>query len=107
MAKADAVQFYGQLTKKFNVAYFDAKATVVLSEILNYHYSSGKYKTLGIAKTVMKYDAYIIAIAIANNVECIYSEDPDFTAIAANFVPIHKLTKLPPSILAAQTIGNP
>lgn len=96
-----AINFYSQLTRKFQVGYFDAKATLILAEILNHHYiTTGKhYKNLGISKTAMKYDAYIIAIAVANNVEAIYSEDPDFISIAAHFVPILKLTSLPPSII--------
>lgn len=98
MTLADATKFYGQLVKKFHIGYFDAKATVVLAEILNHHYSLGKYRDLGIKKTAMKYDAYIIAIAVANNVEAIYSEDPDFASIAAHFIPILPLTKLPPSV---------
>lgn len=99
MTPPQSISFYGMLDKKFEIGEFDAKATVVLGEILNHHYSIGKYKTLGISKTAMKYDAYIIAIAVSKGVECIYSEDPDFTTIAAHFVPIHTLTKLPQSIL--------
>lgn len=101
LPKPQALSFFNDVSKRFRISYFDPKATIVLGEILNHHYSNKKYQTLGITKTVMKYDAYIIAGAIAAGAECIYSEDPDFPKIAAHFIPILSLGQLPPSIKQA------
>jgi predicted nucleic acid-binding protein len=93
-------EMFDDLNKKYRIAYHDPKATMILGEILNYHHSNKKYQSLGITKTAMKYDAYIIATAISAGAECIYTTDGDFITIAAHFIQIQPdFNKLPASIL--------
>jgi len=98
-AYEDQMREYGRLAETFAIGTFDNRASLELARILSYHIveKNKAYQNVGISKRCMKYDAYIIAIALANNAEGIYSEDKDFKFIAQDFIEILSLDDLPKS----------
>lgn len=96
---------FNEIKRTFQIAEFDAKASLLLAEILNYHFitSNKQYKTLGITKTALKYDALIVATSKAHGAECLFAYDPDCKKIAVHFLPVKDLNERPDSI--SQNIG--
>ena len=94
-----------EIRKTFQIGEFDTKASLVLAEILNYHYitTNKQYKNLGIQKQPLKYDALLVAISKSSGAECLFAHDPDCKTIAANFFPVKGLDERPDSI--DQNIG--
>jgi len=98
-------EFFNEIRKTFQIGEFDVKASLLLAEILNYHYDTLKkhYQTLGITKTALKYDALIVAVAKAHGAECLFAYDPDCKKIAVHFLPVKNVYERPDSI--NQNIG--
>ncbi len=95
----ERINLFQSLKKNLIIGDFNAKAAILLAEILNYHYTNKKtYQNIGITKVSLKYDALIIAIAKAYNAECLYAHDPDCKTIAAHFYTVKKISEIPDSI---------
>lgn len=101
----DRLHFFNEIKRTFQIGEFDAKASLLLAEILNHHYqgTNRAYKELGITKVALKYDALLVAISKSSGAECLFAHDNDCRTIAAHFFCVKGLDERPDSI--PQNVG--
>ncbi len=103
---SERLHLYSEIWKTYQIAEFDAKASLILAEILNFHYNlvnKQQYQSLGIKKTPLKYDALLVAVSKSAGAECLFAHDPDCKIVAATFFDVKGLDERPNSI--SQNIG--
>ncbi len=87
------------VTSRWIVSPFDAKAADICSMILNTYKTNNNYQEIlnTITKRKLKYDALIAAVAIANNCECIYTNDSDYNLVKP-FIIVKEMPIIPKQI---------
>ncbi|MBI2869521.1 MAG: type II toxin-antitoxin system VapC family toxin [Chloroflexi bacterium] len=83
---------------RFALQPFDTAAASKFAEIWQTRKSEGIIKALiesGKTKTEMRVDNLIVAIAVAQKAECIYSHDDDLKAFARGFIEVRDIPPVP------------
>jgi predicted nucleic acid-binding protein len=82
----------------FIIAPFDARAALKYAQIMHGRFDEVKKIAAeqGRFKQEMKVDHLIIATAVVNNAECIYSYDNGLKAFASGFISVREFPPLPP-----------
>jgi predicted nucleic acid-binding protein len=81
------------LGKSFNIAQFDSRAAMKYAEIMHARFEEIKTiaNTTGIHRQKMKMDHIVIATAIVNEANCIYSTDGGLKAFANGYIDVNDL----------------
>lgn len=86
------IEVVQKITNRFFVKPFDTKASLICSEILNKYKLRSDFQEIKtrIGKHKLKYDVLIASVAIANDCECIYTNDGDYS-VAEQFISIRDM----------------
>ncbi len=91
--------FLKDIAGKFRIAPFDTLAAVKFSEIfsdrLNNEIIKQYRKEYQTPRGKMKFDLQIIAIALVQNADVIYSNDPDMTRFGEGLIRVEKMPNIP------------
>lgn len=89
------------ISKSFIIAPFDTRAAMIYAEIMQERLNlAGEFTDIsGAARQKMKADHLIIATAIANNCNAIYSTDPGMRRFAPGYIDIRDLPPLTIQVL--------
>lgn len=97
--------------KRFRVIPFDALAASIASELWQNNKNNGKALDgaawrAGHGRTKMKVDCQLVAVALANGADAIYSHDDDIRKYAGKRIPVLPLPELPPVLFEELAIPS-
>ncbi|ANV90787.1 type II toxin-antitoxin system VapC family toxin [Picosynechococcus sp. PCC 8807] len=78
-------------SKKAMVAQFDVRASIMYARL--WHARKAACKAINMQKCRMKIDMMILATAIVNNADCVYTEDNDMVTVAGDFIEVRILSQ--------------
>lgn len=95
LSSARSVEFTNRISKITRIYPFDTGAAIKFSQIWKKCLHLAKEKD-DFNRTKMKADTMILAIALANKADCLYTEDKGLSNIAGDFIQVRKL---PPCLI--------
>lgn len=85
----DRSSFFSDISRLAIIAPFDVRASFEYGKVSDAKWS--RRKEFNISRNEMKFDMLIVATAMANKSECIYSEDAGVIKVADGFIETRKL----------------